>query len=363
METPPLPNDNKINFNVSETFNMKVNEKNIKLKISYNEQLFRFEAEEDDAFPKNKFCLLKSLEELTKIDKYFRQFDNLKEVFEAFKLLISNKTLTAIVKDNAIKLKLINFYTNKEFFINLSLKEKDTKTEINSLISYVSALNNTITNLESQIKDIKIEFNNILGQMEQKYKNEFEHQNNKFTEMEQKYNNELNLQNNKLTQLEQKYKNELTQHKNELNQEIEYLKKIVKKKLFPNSNIVQKNEEDLIISWFDKNPISARLLLDVKIEDNFYYTFFKYCENKPNTIIFIKTTKNLRIGGFTNQIWPKSGSIKDDKSFVFSLTKKEKYKIINPDKAIGVRANDYISFGDGHDLWLYNILRSNGGFR
>ena len=41
------------------------------------------------------------------------------------------------------------------------------------------------------------------------------------------------------------------------------------------------------------------------------------------TIIFIKTAKDLRIGGFTNQIWPKSGTTKDDKSFVFSLTQKE----------------------------------------
>ena len=72
-----------------------------------------------------------------------------------------------------------------------------------------------------------------------------------------------------------------------------------------------------------KNPISVKLLLDVKIEDNFYNTFFKYCENKRNTIIFIKTAKDLRIGGFTNQIWPKSGTTKDDKSFVFSLTQKE----------------------------------------
>ena len=46
----------------------------------------------------------------------------------------------------------------------------------------------------------------------------------------------------------------------------------------------------------------------------------------------------------------KSGTTKNDKSFVFSLTQKEKYKIINPDKAIEVNTSNYISFGAGHDL-------------
>jgi len=226
------PSENGINYNVKEDFNIKTDKNSVKLTIAYNEKIIYFEAEEDKVFPKKEFSLIQNLEEISKIDKFFRQLDNLKEVFEAFKLLIANKTLTAIVEDNTIKLKLFNFYTNKEFFINLSLKEKDTKTELTSLIGYVSSLNNTITNLESQIKYIKIEFNNKLGQMEQKHKNELEQQNNKFTEMEQKYKNELEQQNNKITQMEQKYKNELTQHKNELNQQIECLKKLSKSNYF-----------------------------------------------------------------------------------------------------------------------------------
>ena len=35
--------------------------------------------------------------------------------------------------------------------------------------------------------------------------------------------------------------------------------------------------------------------------------------------------------------------------------------MINSDKAIGVSANSYISFWEGHDLWLYSEQSSSGG--
>ena len=36
--------------------------------------------------------------------------------------------------------------------------------------------------------------------------------------------------------------------------------------MFRNSNIVQYDENDLILSWFEKKPISFNLLLDSKID-------------------------------------------------------------------------------------------------
>ena len=35
--------------------------------------------------------------------------------------------------------------------------------------------------------------------------------------------------------------------------------------MFNDNNIVQLNEEDLILSWFDKKPKNITLLLDVNI--------------------------------------------------------------------------------------------------
>ena len=78
-------------------------------------------------------------------------------------------------------------------------------------------------------------------------------------------------------------------------------------------------------------------------------------------MIFIKTTEGERFGGYTSVIWPNDGQSKDTESFLFSLSKKEKYKVINPESALGVAANSWISFGKGNDLYLYNNLNSSGG--
>lgn len=324
METPPISNDDKINFNVSETFNIKVNEKNIKLQISYNEKSIFFEAEEEeDIFPKKEFSLLASLEELIKINKYFSQFDTLREVFHSIKIIILNKNISIIKEDKKIKLKIKNPLTNKEFFINLLLKKKELKSEMENFIPYISSLNNKINNLENQISQMKIEFSNTIKALEQKYQDEI----NKCEE-------------NILKKIEERFP---------------------KNEFFQNSNIVQLNEKDLILNWFDKRPKSIDLLLNANIDDNFYKSFFDNCGNKANTMIFIKTTDNVRFGGFTSVIWPTNGKAKDKESFIFSLNKRKKYKIIYEDNAIEVSNGSIISFGCGNDLYLYNNLKKGGG--
>ena len=307
----------EIKYKVKETFEIKSNDnKDIKLTIAYNEIIIYFSAEEINIFPNKEYCLYQSLEQLLKIDKSFRQFDNIKEVFDSIKLIISNKNLFVIKEVNNIKLKINNNFANKEFFINLPLKQKETQIE--SLIEYISSLDNKITNLENEIKDIK----NELNEMKEKYKKDIE---KLFKELEKNY-----------MQL-----------------------------LFKDSNIVRQDEEDLIKSWFDKKYISAKLLLNANIDNNFWDSFYNKCGNKANTIIFIKTTGNLRFGGYTSQIWPIIGRVKDDKSFIFSLTKKEKYKVINSEYSISVGNKGWICIGGydnmAYDLFLYNNLNSRGG--
>ena len=156
MTSPPNALENKINFNTTETFNIQINEQQtFKLKISYNEKIMFFEIDEENIFQRKEFNLYQSLEELIKIDKYFRQFDNLDEVFNSIKILILNKNLTIIKEDKLMKIKINNPTLNKEFFINIPLKEKDLKSEIDSIIHYVTSLNDKMNNLEKQIKEIK----------------------------------------------------------------------------------------------------------------------------------------------------------------------------------------------------------------
>ena len=155
MTSPPNALENKIKFSSTETFNIQINEQKFKLKISLNEKIMFFEIDEENVFQRKEFNLYQSLEELIKIDKYFRQFDNLNEVFNSIKILILNKNLTIIKEDKLMKIKINNPTLNKEFFINIPLKEKDLKSEIDSLIPYVISLNDKINNLEKKLKKLK----------------------------------------------------------------------------------------------------------------------------------------------------------------------------------------------------------------
>ena len=313
METPLL-SKNEIKFSISESFTIKGNnENNIRLKISYNEKIIFFEAEEENVFPKQEFNLYQSLEQLTKIDRYFRQFDELKEVFEFIKTIISKNNLSVVKEENRMKLKLSNPLINKDIIINLTLKAKDIKSEVESPIPYITSLNKKIDSLENQIKDMKIEFDNKLKDMKAE-----------------------------LDEIKNKFENKIPN-------------------LFQGSQIIDDNDKNIIMSWFDKKIISTELLLNAEINDNFLQAFFSKCINRKNTMIFIRTTDNLRFGGFTSVIWPTNGNSSDKESFVFSLTNRQKYKILNADRALEVFEGSWISFGPGMDLYLHNRLKTIGG--
>ena len=313
MESPLL-SKNEIKFSISESFTIKGNnDNNIRLKISYNEKIIFFEAEEENVFPKQEFNLYQSLEQLTKIDRYFRQFDELKEVFEFFKAIISKNNLSVVKEENKMKLKLSNPLINKDIIINLTLKAKDIKSEVESPIPYITSINKKIDSLENQIKDMKIEFDNKLKDMKAE-----------------------------LDEIKNKFENKIPN-------------------LFQGSQIIDDNDKNIIMSWFDKKIISTELLLNAEINDNFLQAFFSKCINRKNTMIFIRTTDNLRFGGFTSVIWPTNGNSSDKESFVFSLTNRQKYKILNADRALEVFEGSWISFGPGMDLYLHNRLKTIGG--
>ena len=45
-----------------------------------------------------------------------------------------------------MKIKIINPINNREFFINILSKEKDIRSEIDSIITYVTSLNEKVKN-------------------------------------------------------------------------------------------------------------------------------------------------------------------------------------------------------------------------
>ena len=289
-----------INFTTKESFEIHSNEKNYILKVSLNDKLIFFEVEEKNIFPKGEYNIYLSLEELGKINKYFLQFDTLKEVLESLKKLIEKNNLSIINDEKKMKIKIVNPSNDKEIFINVPLKEKDLKSEIDSLIPYVASLSERIQVLEKKLDEIYI------------------------------------------------YKDILEEIRKEKEKEE---KELIKQYEIAKSQILNRDEMELFLSWLENKPKKIKLLLDSRIDGDLTQTFYNKCSGKYPTVVFVKTTKGHRFGGYSSIPWKNlNGNFDEDgKNFIFSLDKQKKYNIINPKKAIQTHSS-YFAFGGGNDF-------------
>jgi hypothetical protein len=307
-----------INFTTKESFEIHSNEKNYVLKVSLNDKLIFFEVEEKNIFPKGEYNIYLSLEELGKTNKYFLQFDTLKEVLEFLRKLIEKNNLSIIKDERKMKIKIVNPANDKEIFINVPLKEKDLKSEIDSLIPYVASLSERIQVLEKKLDEIYI------------------------------------------------YKDILEEIKKEKEKEKELIKYEINK-----SQILNRDEMELFLSWLENKPKKIKLLLDSRIDGDLTQTFYNKCSGKYPTVVFVKTTKGHRFGGYSSIPWKNlnGGFGEDGKNFIFSLDKQKKYNIINPKNAIQTHPS-YFAFGGGSDFYvndkctsyIYNYNNNSGTY-
>ena len=282
IETQASSSRKEIKFDLSESFEITTDNKIYELKISYNEQLMFFEIKEKNAFLKDEFNLYTNLKELGDISRFFNQFETIKQVFNTIKKLINKKNISIIQEEKKMKIKIINPIDDEEFFINVNSKEKDTKSEINSIIACVNSLTQKVQNLENKLNELYA------------YKDDIE---------------EIIKEKKKKKELYEKYQ-------------------IYK------SSVINKDEIDLFI--------------------------YNKCSNKFPTVVFVKTTKGRRFGGYCSIGWENTNSNykKDINNFIFSLDKKKKYKIKIPEYGIRT-SSDHFAFGSGCDFYIYNNCTSN----
>ena len=305
----------ELKFDFKESFEIKSNEKNEKnfsFNISLSEKLIFFDIEEKGQFPKEDYNIYLSLEELNKINKYFLQFETLKEVFDSLKILLQKGNISIIKEEKKMKIKVINPGNNKEFFINIPLKEKDLKSEINSIIPYIISLNEKVNNLEKKLNEIYI------------YKKDLE---------------EL---------IKEKKEKEKDKEKDKDKEERE--NQIYK------SSILNKNEISLFLSWLENKPKKIELLLDSKIDGGLTQTFYEKCSGKSPTVVLVKTTKGHRFGAYSTIPWKnqKGQYSSSNKNFIFSIDKNKKYKIVKTLNAVQ-SSDGYFGF---FDFYLYNNCTS-----
>jgi len=328
MQSAPSINDhdtpeNKIKFNKSQTFEIKTKENDYKLKVSYNETMFLFEVEKKAEFPKNEYANLISFEDLTKNYRFFLQFESTEEVVNSLSIMVKNNNLKILEGDAKMKIEITNPTNQKTFGIDVPIKEKNLRMEVNGLIEYMSSLNNRVTALENKNKELE----------------------NKNKEFENK-NKELEKQIKELMSIKDEYEK---LKKQEIQKENRY---------FKDSSIVKLEDENTIISWFEKKPTKFNKLLDSKIDGDSTNAFENKCAKKCPTMVFVKTTNGYRFGGFTTILWTHGSYGKDNKAFLFSLDRKEKYNITNENYANCLGSGSSFYFGSGA-LHIYNNCTSN----
>ena len=297
------------------------------------------------------------LNDFYQLSKGFKMFDNLEEICDALQnIFISNKA-SIIKKDYSIVIILtINLIGGKEQEINIELNSK-TNDEENYDIKYNIL---KITELENEIKEIKNDKNLLLKKIKV-LEDLVNNQNNELKNIVAEQKNVIEKLNNLETTInEQRYKigkinniekslnsqkneiDKIKNWKNEYNSELQemLITKIDKMTLNKiDSKIINKKEELEFLENRLKNSeilkkknITYKLLYRATKDGNNVQTFHNKCDNIIGTLTIIKTTKGMRFGGYTEQIWndnnKKGVGRKDNKNvcFCFSL---DLFKIYN----------------------------------
>ena len=92
------------------------------------------------------------------------------------------------------------------------------------------------------------------------------------------------------------------------------------------SEITNENEIIMINNWISPNfYINYELLYKATIDGDTISKFHEKCDNKGDTICFIKLNNTKRIGGYTSKSWNYkiNNFINDDNTFIFFLNIKK----------------------------------------
>ena len=255
---------------------------------------------------------------IIKINKYFRMYETLDEIIQNI-IELQSKGLISISK---------NLNDNFDFILNVELNKEKIQIKFELMFKE--------NNLLSQLS-------NLLNLTEKKCKDY------------EKENKEL-----KETLLELKLK--LEKNESEF-----YLLKTLHKM---NSSIIFDIDELIIV----KNQIENNMNQKV----NYFKQLYKGTRdgegmnniktrafNINNILLLVRSKSGFRFGGFTSICFEEiSGNDiykSDDKSFVFSLDRKEIYPIIKKEQAMRLSKDRAFMFGP-NDIWVYgNFLSGKNG--
>ena len=303
------------NFSLSSKKEFKLfHEKNeyiIEIGKSSNSEKLGLKLKEQSSSNNFYYSLFLNIEELQRINKSFRYFDNINEAISSIQDIFEEKNVSLKFENHNIFLILkIRKIGKGEDFISLELKKS-----LLTLPEICENLTEEVANLKNKVNELEKE--------------------NKI------YKNEIDLIKQNIAYLKEENKKRDLKIK-----ELEKMKNIIDNKEIQNkkdlykidSKILTKKEEIDFISnrikemkYFNNKNIFYELIFRATKDGGNSTAFHGKCDGISKTITIIKTIKGLKFGGYIDKKWNNNGVwIKDDENcFIFSLDFK---KIYNPIK-------------------------------
>jgi len=325
VKTTPNENFNEEKIIKESKYELNYENKNFYLILILTESNLIFKLKEKNIISSKYYISKNNLDDLIKIDKLFRAYDTINEIFE---LLIDILNINQAFIQEKEDYLVINFLFSlpgnkkKEIIIPLHIENFEQKNINDELVKKVNDLEDK---LNKEIEENKI-YKKIINE------------NKKIINENQKIINENKNIINELKEEIKILKNEINDLKNWKKEKIE------KKEKEKESNIIKdKKEYEFIENRLklagNNRDIRYKLLYRASKDGDKAKTFHEKCNGIKGTLCLVETTDNIKLGGYTEALWDGSGFKKDDKAFCFSLNLKKIYNVGIPEYAIQPREN------------------------
>ena len=332
----PAPQIN-LNELPSKTFNIK----DFELKIYQSERSIIYHATEIKDLTGTLYKTELDLDKLCKLNRLFRAYDSVEEVFENLQKLEESKIIIKKEENQIIVTLILEFMGEQKeakiILIPQQVKIDDIVMKLCDKVKEIDVLNQIINEQKSENEKLRKEFND--------YKNYSE---NKITELEAT-----------IKTISENLKNNIEFYNGKYLEKEEYNKIKEEKAKFIDTNIMRYNELDLIKEGIKnklkKNIKKCNLLFKASINGFGSSNFHSLCDGKNNTLTLVETTSGRRFGGFTDAQWDQSNKFKTGSNgFIFSLDNKEIYYNKDSNYNIYCCSDRGPTFGGGHDFKIVN---------
>ena len=295
------------------------NENQIIIKVSKVNEL-------SDIFYQNIF----TLEQFSKLDKSFRVYDEIKELYANLESFFKNgKVIINEIKNDSITLGIkIMSLTGEEKIVEILLNKKEAGQDsiVKQLCKKVNLLEIENKNLKEEINIIKNELNVIKN-----WKNENEENFKKLLKLKEEEIALKDIDSKILTKLE----------------DLKFIEEGYKK-----------NDQ---LNILNNKKFKPKLLYRATRDGDSTSVFHKKCNNINGTLMIVKTDKGFIFGGCTNEIWNEDKSYrKDDSAICFSLDLKKIYKSKKTNYSIHCNSTSNYGFGN-YFFTIYDNCLSKGG--